>query len=113
IEERLPHVDRVRLLGDAYPVGPPLRRTQNDLEAAVRLDLEIPAIEMTGFSHRAVDGVAVRACAEGDVVHGAAVSVDPVLATPVDGRVEIQVVRVVAADLGRLVTRHVEGRKVG
>src|SRR5262249_27406224 len=82
-----------------------------DLERAVACELELIPVELAGRPHRAVALVAAALRAERDVGRIAARARDTVAVLPGDVRVAGHVVRVVVADLDRLVRELEETRK--
>ncbi|CAD5378346.1 hypothetical protein OF001_U30147 [Pseudomonas sp. OF001] len=113
VEEGLAHDKRVARRFQPQPVAAGRRLlAQDQLEAAVGLQLQLAGVDEAGLDHRAVALVAALLGAEAQVGHAAAPAADPVLPLAVEARVLVQVVRVVGADLGRLVGRREEAGEV-
>ena len=103
ILEGLAHDQRRGVGLHAQPVARLLAAREEDLEAAVGVDLHLARVEVAGLAAARLRAVAARVGAEAEVVHGAAPARDPVLVLAADRRVLVVVVGVVGADLHRLV----------
>ncbi|MCY1426815.1 hypothetical protein D9M71_426440 [compost metagenome] len=113
VEEGLADDQRIARRLQAQPVA--LRRrllAEDELEAAIGRQLQLAGIDEAGLDHLAVAFVTALLGAEAEVGHAAATTADPVLLLAIEARVLVEVVRVVGADLGRLVGRREEAGEV-